>query len=177
MQEIADELQCSVNRVVYWMRRHGIKRRTWSEATYRKRNPDGDPFKLKLPKTMQEAKLYGLGVGLYWGEGTKSNKHSIRLGNTDPKLLLAFIDFLETFFEIKREDLKFELQIFTDIDKNEALDYWINRLGLSSDQFGKPVVTISGSIGTYRKKSQYGVVTVVYHNIKARDHLIGMLPM
>jgi uncharacterized protein YjcR len=44
MAEIATQLGCSVNKVVYWMDRYGIARRRWDEASYVKHNPKGDPF-------------------------------------------------------------------------------------------------------------------------------------
>ncbi|MEK7557139.1 MAG: hypothetical protein AAB538_04135, partial [Patescibacteria group bacterium] len=135
----------------------------------------GDPFTFKPPRTLGEYKLLGLGLGLYWGEGTKSNKHAIRLGNSDPALLNMFIRFLTKIFDVKKEDLRFGLQTFTDISSKQALDFWVKMLKVKRTQFQKPVVTISGSIGTYRQKSQYGVVTLYYHNKKARDLLMGML--
>jgi hypothetical protein len=177
MQEIATHLKCSLHKVKYWMDKYGIKTRSTSEAIYVWHNPNGDPFKFRLPKTIDEAKLFGMGIGLYWGEGTKANKASVRLGNTDPELLNVFIQFLITFFAVKRSDMRFQLQVFTDINVNEALDFWCKKLHIKKHQFGHPVVTISGSIGTYRKKSQYGVVTVLYHNTKLRDKLMSLLPM
>ena len=75
------------------MNKYGIKRRSISDAIYEKHNPNGDPFSIKEVTTIEEAKLYGLGVGVYWGEGNKANKHSVRLGNTDPDLILRFVDF------------------------------------------------------------------------------------
>lgn len=175
MQDIARHFNCSIRAVTYWMEKYNMKRRSWSEATYLKRNPNGDPFKFSRPRTRADYQLFGMGLGLYWGEGTKSNKHTIRLGNTDPALLRAFIKFLVRIFGVKRRDLKFGLQIFTDIDSQQALDFWVKTLKVKRTQFQKPVVTISGSIGTYRKKSQYGVVTLHYNNKKARDLLMGML--
>jgi hypothetical protein len=174
MSEIATRLNCSVNKVVYWMDVYDIKRRSISEAIYQKHNPNGDPFKVKPIHTQSDAQLLGLGIGLYWGEGTKSNKHSIRLGNTDPALLNVFIRFLTNLFAVKRDDLRFGLQIFTDINPQEALQYWTQSLNVKPSQFYKIIVTISGSLGTYRKKSLYGVVTVHYHNKMLRDIIVGM---
>lgn len=176
MQEIARQLDCSVNKVQYWMLQHGLKARSISEAIYQKNNPTGDPFSFQMPDTMEQAQLFGMGLGLYWGEGTKANKHSVRLGNTDPKLLKMFIRFLVEIFHIKREDLRFSLQIFTDIQEQEALKFWIKRLNARRQQFCKVTKTISGSIGTYRQKSTYGVVTVYYHNVKLRNVIVGLLP-
>lgn len=158
------------------MDKHQIKRRTISEAIYQKANPNGDPFEIKPIKTIEDAKLFGLGVGLYWGEGTKANKYEVRLGNTDPDLLNNFIKFLVELFGIDKSRLKFGLQIFTDINQAEALNYWIEQLQVNQSQFYKVHVTISGSLGTYRKKSQYGVVTVHFHNKKLRDIMVGLLP-
>jgi hypothetical protein len=176
VQDISVRLGCSVHKITYWMDKHGIKRRSISDAVYLKHNPHGDPFKVKPIKTKMAAELLGLGLGLYWGEGTKSNKYSIRLGGSDPALLKTFMRFLTELFGVSKVDMKFGLQIFTDTDPDEALEYWTNELDVSPSQFGKIIVTISGSLGTYRKKSTYGVVTVYYHNKKLRDIIVNMLP-
>src|SRR3989338_5997361 len=128
MQEIADILGCSLHKVAYWMEKHEIKSRSRSDATYLKRNPDGDPFKLIPPKNLKDSELFGLGLGLYWGEGTKASKDSIRLGNTDPFLIKKFMDFLIRFFSIEKNDMHFGLQIFTDINSSKAMDFWIKKL-------------------------------------------------
>lgn len=177
MQEIADIFGCSLHKVSYWMNKHDIKIRTISNAVYLKNNPEGDPFKIKIPRNIEEAKLFGLGLGLYWGEGTKADKSSVRLGNTDPKLIKKFIEFLDKGFSVKKEDLKFGLQLFSDMDQNKALDFWLKWLNINLSQFYKVTVTKSRSLGTYRKKSQYGVVTVYYHNKRLRDIIVNMLPM
>ena len=176
MQEIASELGCSLNRVVYWMTKYGIQRRVRSEANYIRHNPSGDPFTIKPISTLADAELFGLGVGLYWGEGNKANKGSVRLGNTDPQLLIAFIRFLTEMCGVDRDRLRFGLQIFTDIDPEAALRYWTDILGVNCSQFYKITVTISGAIGTYRTKSKYGVVTIYFNNTKLRDILVGYLP-
>ncbi len=167
--EIADVFKCSQNKVVYWLNRYGIPKRSISEAIYAKCNPGGDPFKIIKPRTIQEAKLFGLGLGLYWGEGTKSNRSSVRLGNTDPKLVKKFIEFLVRIYGIDKRKLKFGLQIFSDISPSVALRFWSKELNVSRASFQKPVVTISGSLGTYRNKSEYGVLTIYYNNRKLRD--------
>jgi hypothetical protein len=117
-----------------------------------------------------------VGIGLYWGEGNKANKYAVRLGNTDPELIKVFMKFLVEIFDVKVNDMRFQLQTFTDIDTETALHYWTKVLKVDKSQFYKVHVTISGSIGTYKKRSKYGVVTVYYHNKKLRDILVEMLP-
>lgn len=177
MKKIATELGFSVNKIAYWMDKHNIKRRTISDAIYKIHNPEGDPFTIKNFSNMAEAQLYGLGIGLFWGEGNKADKYSVRIGNTDPEIIKTFMQFLSVFFEVPKERLRFSLQIFTDIDSTAALRFWTRHLSVDSSQFYKITVTISGSLGTYRKKSQYGVVTLYYHNKKLRDIIVGLLPL
>jgi hypothetical protein len=176
MMEIATSLGCSAHKVDYWMNKHRIKRRTISEAIYQKNNPNGDPFEIKSIRTKEQAELFGLGIGLYWGEGNKANQYSVRLGNTDPELLKTFMRFMIELFSVKKEDFHFTLQIFSDINVEQALSYWIKELGVKREQFYRPTITISGSIGTYKHKSEHGVVTINYHNKKLRDIIVAMLP-
>lgn len=175
MQEIATMLGCSVNKVQYWLNKNAIPIRSISDAVYLKNNPNGDPFLLKKPDSLETAFLFGLGVGLYWGEGTKANKASVRLGNTDPALLSAFILFLEEVFSLKRSQLKFGLQIFSDMSAEDGLDFWSKTLRIKKSQFYKTIITPYRSIGTYRQKTKYGVLTVYFHNRKLRDVLVELL--
>lgn len=172
MMQISVELRCSHHKVAYWMNEYGIKRRTRSEAVYLVHNPHGDPFTVKQPVSHLDHQLFGLGLGLYWGEGTKSDKNAVRLGNTDPSMINAFILFLTRFYGVERSSLRFGLQIFSDISPREALRYWSDKLDVSVSQFYKPTVTRSGSIGTYRVKSRHGVVTVRFGNTKLRDIIV-----
>ena len=103
MQEIADKMRWSLHKVSYWLDQCSISRRSPSEATYVKRNPGGDPFKIKSQLTKKDETLKGLGLGLYWGEGDKSpNNTSVRLANTDPLLIKKFKEFLTKICGVKK---------------------------------------------------------------------------
>lgn len=173
--EIAKILKCSEHKVNYWLAKYGIPKRSISEAIYIKYNPTGDPFKFIPPKNSEEAKLFGLGLGLYWGEGNRLNKNTVKLGNSDPFLLRTFIGFLVRFFNINKGDLKFHLHTFSDINVNEARNYWMKELKINKGQFYKPTITQTGKLGTYRNKSKYGVLTIYYGNTKLRNRLIDLL--
>jgi hypothetical protein len=171
MKEVSLLLHCSVNQVSYWMRRYNIQSRSISAGVYARRNPTGDPFLVRYPKSVDDAVLYGIGLGLYWGEGTKSNKSSIRLGNTDPRLIKKFLAFLDSAYGIRKEKLHFGLQIFSDMSPRLALSFWQKELHADKSQFQKVIVTPSRGRGTYGKKIKHGVLTVYYNNKKLRDIL------
>ncbi|OGN17524.1 MAG: hypothetical protein A3C88_01135 [Candidatus Yanofskybacteria bacterium RIFCSPHIGHO2_02_FULL_50_12] len=178
--EIAKIFDCSQHKIDYWIRKHRIPKRSISEAIYQKRNRDGDPFKIKTISNQKEAVLLGLGLGLYWGEGNKKNKNSIRLGNTDPRIIRKFIEFLLNILGVHQHKIRLGLQIFSDMSKKQALEFWLKELseyGINRSQFFKVIVTPARSIGTYREKSQYGVLTVYFCNTKLKKILDSMLPL
>jgi len=169
---IASRLHCSEHKVNYWLSKFNITKRSISDALYKKWNPHGDPFSVRRPKTVEEGILYGLGVGLYWGEGTKASKSSIKLGNTDPELMRMFVKFLVVFYAIDRKRLRFALQVFGDMDVEASVRYWVRALSVSRKQFyRKIIVTPHRGIGNYRKKTKYGVLTVYFNNTKLCDIL------
>ena len=168
-KEIADTFGCSENKVNYWLWKLKIPKRSISEAIYQKLNPNGDPFKINKIHTKELVFLYGLGLGLYWGEGTKRDKHSVRLGNTDPAMIVKFLEFLDKIYSIKRKKLRFGLQIFSDMSPEVALSFWSKEIGFPKSQFMKVIVTPSRGVGTYKNKVKHGVLTIHYGNTKLRN--------
>ncbi len=169
--QIAKVTGCSEGKINYWLNKFNIKKRSLSEAQYVKLNPKGDPYDFKEPVVNAEWFLYGLGLGLWWGEGNKAAKTAVRLGNTDPDLLRYFLDFLYHTFQIDKSRLRFGLQIFTDIDPDIAQRYWCRKLNIPMNKFQKIIVTKSIKKGTYTKKSKYGVLTIYFSNTKTRDSI------
>ena len=162
---------CSEHKINYWIRKYAITKRSIADAMYQRHNPNGDPFRIKTIKTLADAKLMGLGLGLYWGEGTKKSKNSVRLGNTDPELIKSYIRFLIRICGVGVKKMKFSLQIFSDMAVKKTLQFWLNNLSefaIIKEQFSKVTVTPARSIGTYREKTKYGVLAVYVHNTRLK---------
>jgi hypothetical protein len=176
MHDIARTLKCSQNRVQYWLKRHGIQGRSRSDAAYAKHNPDGDPFSLKRRLGKHDLLLMGLGLGLWWGEGYKKHQKTIRLGNTDPDLIKAFIAFLTRICGMRPERIRYGLQVFSDIRPNHARRWWSGCLKVPPSQFlPKVVVTPARGVGTYKQKTRHGVLTVYCSNVKLRKVMDTLL--
>lgn len=173
VHDMSKTFKCSEGKINYWLQKYCIPKRSISEAVYAMNNPNGDPFSFQTPRTNESSFLLGLGLGLYWGEGTKKSLHAVRLGNTDPYLVKAFLVFLRKIYKIDDSKLHFALQIFTDMDQKKEEKFWREFLNVDAKQFYKTTNTRSGSIGTYRVKSEHGVLTVYFGNKKLRDILIG----
>lgn len=173
MRDISRQLDCSVHKVVYWMDKYAIKRRTRSEATYIKANPGGDPFKIKTKLSPEEKILFGLGLGIYWGEGNKVTPHAVSVGNTDPGIIKVFIRFLKTVCNVRENKIKYSLVCFNDSDPRQVSNYWSKQLNIKLHQFGKVVQIPPQGKGTYKKKSRYGVCTVGVNNIKLKSWIMS----
>jgi hypothetical protein len=168
--EIANILQTSEGTVNWWMKKYEIKKRNRSDANYLKYNKNGDPFHISDIDSIEKGIIYGLGVGLFWGEGNKVNRTSLRVGNTDSDLIKTYVKFLREFCKVDESRIRFGLQLFNDSDPEDAIAYWLKQLNVPRSQFMDKISSIPvQGIGTYKKKNKYGVVTVYVNNIKLVD--------
>lgn len=175
LQEIATKLGHSVHKITYWMRKYGLPRRNRSDAAYIQQNPDGDPFKIKEARSYRDILLYGLGIGIYWGEGNKASKCAVRVGNTDLELLKLFKKFLLEICQVKEEKIGYSIICFNDSDPQIARNYWASQLNINPNKFGKITQIPTQGKGTYKKKSLYGVCSIEVGNIKLKRWIMSKL--
>jgi len=168
MMEIGKEVGRSLSGVKYWMDKYNIPRRSRGEANYLKYNPQGDPFKIKKLKSQKDIELFNLGIGLFLGEGTKKNKFKVVLTNSDPKIIKLFLAFLKNICGVKEDKIKAALNVFDDINLQEALNFWQKETGIPQSRFVKTIVRKSKD-GTYKNKSKYGTITIYVSNIKLKQ--------
>ena len=174
MAEISKFLDINIRQVDYWMKRYNIKSRSISEAIYQKHNKSGDPFKIaKFASNKNIFKnkifLFGLGLGLYWGEGSKRHIHSVRLSNSDPTLVKKFIDFLVEIYGIDKNRLRFQLQTYDDLDSKKLILFWTKYLSVKSTQFYKTTILVRRGAGTYRERMKNAVIIVYFNNMKLKN--------
>ncbi|MFA4858238.1 MAG: hypothetical protein WC901_06800 [Candidatus Margulisiibacteriota bacterium] len=171
-KEIAAEMGFSEHKICYWLEKTGTKKRSRSEATYLKRNPSGDPFKIVEQITYpKDLMLFFVAIGLYLGEGAKKGRHRVALGNTDPKILKAFLFFIRKICRLREEKIFAELNIFDDIDKDFAVEYWARTVGIAKEQV-KYVCVRKSKGGTYKNKSKYGTLTIKVSNTKLKQIIL-----
>ncbi|MFC1496021.1 hypothetical protein ACFL52_01245 [Candidatus Margulisiibacteriota bacterium] len=171
-KEVGENLGVSEKMVRYWMNKGEIKARSWSDATYKKRNPDGDPFKIiDNIKSHYQLLLFFIGIGLYLGEGTKQGKHKVALGNTNPDILKTFLYFLRIICGVKENKIRAELNIFDDVNKTKAISYWSKNIGITKKQIRHVFIRKSKG-GSYKKKSKYGTLTLLVCNSKLKQIIL-----
>ncbi len=123
-------------------------RRVYEEA----RREARDEFKyLKLHP------LFIAGVSIYWGEGDRVSKSSVRLGNTDPSMIRLFVKFLRDVCGIHSKKIFASVLVYPDLNQDECRSFWVNKSGLPESSFNKCIV-MKGRHKTWRIR--YGVCTV-----------------
>ncbi len=175
MMEISKMLHVSPNKINYWMNKYKISRRTLNDALYKKYNPHGNPFKIKKIKSISDTLLLGLGLGLYWGEGNKADKYSVRIGTTDAQMILIFRQFLSNICGVPKEKFKYSLMVFKNASVDKASEFWTKTLKIRSTQLGKITKISPMGKGTYKKISNFGVCTIYVYNIKLKKWIMAEL--
>lgn len=80
--------------------------------------------------------LWFFGLGIYLGEGMKLYE-TIRVANSDPRVIRATIKWLETICHAKRENILLRIHLYPDNDIRRCLRYWSNETRIPLSQFSK----------------------------------------
>ena len=173
MMQVAAALGVTHAAVLYWLRRHGIPRRSWSESTYLKLNPLGDPFSIPDELTTGQQKLLLASLMLYWGEGSKSTGN-IQIANLDYRVLQVFVKFLREVCGVNEARLKVYVLLHRSLQLSEARQYWASQLKLPLSQ----VLVYHHRDERSKPKqewSKYGIATLGFHSTKLKRWLMAVL--
>lgn len=129
MVQIARRLQTTPAAVLYWLKKHRISRRSWSESAYVKLNPNGDPFMIPPVLSKRQRELVRAGLLLYWAEGAKGRSVT-RLANLDPRMLQLFLAFLREVCGAQESRLRLSVRVYREFSLDAAKSYWARLLRL-----------------------------------------------
>lgn len=88
--------------------------------------------------TLSKRDLFMLGIGLYIGEGSKTQS-IIRVVNSDVRVINLFIKWL-TSFDYPKKNLSIRLHLYPDSNVAEAESYWALKTSLHPSQFQKACI-------------------------------------
>jgi hypothetical protein len=141
-REIATKLGVSYNTAAVWVREHPL---TYEERRGKMFLGGAVPrpeFDEKTRLNRYEERLKWFGLGIYAGEGTKSDA-DVSICNSDPVIVLCFLKFLRKLFRINERRLRASLQLKDFHDAKKMTRWWSSITRIPISQFTKPVVTKS----------------------------------
>jgi len=102
--------------------------------------------------------LWLLGIGIYLGEGAKTNEH-IRISNSDPKIINTAIKWFKEICELSNKNLSPCLHLYPDNDIQKTISFWSKTTGIPKKQFMKTYIdTRTNKSGKRNKKLPYGTL-------------------
>jgi hypothetical protein len=107
---------------------------------------------------------------LFLGEGTKKQKYSVRLANSDPQIVMIFLKFLREICNVEPQKIRAWINIFDDSLYQDSLSFWSKQTGIPKEAFYSPIVRIRKE-GSYKNKSKYGTITILVGNTKLLNQI------
>lgn len=131
--------------------RYSEKKRELRQQSERTSKSNG----ASLLGTLSKRDIYCIGLGLYWGEGYKTGNQEFGFTNSDPRMILFYVKWLKTVFNITEKDLILRVSI-NHIHKyrtEQVESYWTNLLSVPLTQFTKTSLIKSVSKKLYKNQS------------------------
>lgn len=166
MQEIANRIDVSIDAVSYFMRKHGLKRRTPQDSNSLRYQKAATSFQLKELKTERLRTLKAIGSMLYWGEGCKSEKVGVvDFANCNKEMILVFMRFLRDVCGVDESRLRVYLYLHANQDVENCIQYWSMITDVNKKQFTKPYIRKDYDEGK-SDKMPHGLIHVRYSDKK-----------
>lgn len=125
-------------------------------------------------ETLKYNPLFIAGIMLYWGEGSKSPKDSIKLANTDPEMISLYVQFLLKACKIPVEKIKANVLIYPDLEERTCRAYWASKSGLPWGNFTKSVL-IQGRHKI--RRPNWGVCTVTVSSTYFKQKILEWIKL
>jgi len=100
---------------------------------------------------------------LYMGEGAKTDGQ-FSFGNSDPRIIQAWVSLLRQLFEIDESKLRCQLAISEGMDEEGLTQYWSEVTGIPTSQFIKG--SVKKDSGGKKREGYKGVCIVHYFSIE-----------
>ena len=144
MREVSEYFNVSIDTVTYILRKMNVPRRSFTEANQIKFAQKPLSFKLREPLSTREEKIKIAGVLLYWAEGYKTNlSKSVDFANSDPEMILAFLNFLRIICGVDEKRLRVYLYCHDADRQEQRMEYWSIVTKIPLVQFTKPYIAKS----------------------------------
>jgi hypothetical protein len=174
-KKIGTELGVSTDAVYYFMRRHGLKRRSCSMNSFLFFENKPLSYKIKEDLSETERELKTLGVALYWCEGYKTAKSKgVDLANSDPAMVLIFTRFLREVCGVDPRRLRVLLYCYSDQDPRALVRFWSSLVSIPAEQFSKPYVRRDHNPDK-AGKMPYGLVHIRYMDKKLLRQMLSWI--
>lgn len=172
VREVAEKMGVCTDAVLYFIRKHNIPKRSFSEAQrilFERKKPS---FIRRNIKSHKLEKIALIGSMLYWAEGFKRSKCTVDFANSDPKMIEMYLLFLRSVYKLSRK-FSVALYCYSDQDVSKLINFWSNLTKIPKSQFIKPYVR--SDFRPDARKMKHGLVHIRYNDKKLLLDILNMI--
>ena len=111
-------------------------------------------------RTLTEKDIKIIGIALYWGEGSKTQRGLVRIFNSDPKIISLSMIFFRKICKVPEYKLRGRLYIHSHFKKKEAKKFWSDLTKIPLSQFHKTHVKKSKASKNKRQTIPMGTFEI-----------------
>jgi len=123
----------------------------------------------------RDINLLMLGIGVYLGEGSKTDRGKIALSNTDPRIIQIFVKFLMDICEYPLSRIHAHIGIHSHLSIKKAERYWSTVSGIPLKQFSKTSLQASRAGKGERDRLPFGTFEVAVYDTPGRVRFEGWI--
>ena len=168
--QIANELGLSQWMLYNKMKREKVLRRLPAESNKIRFLSNPLSFSKKNYLRPMERDLMIAGLMLYWAEGSKRNINTIDFANSDPKMVVIFLNLFRSIYQIQEDKLRVLLYCYANQSIPDLILFWKKLTKIPEKQFTKPYVR-SDFQEDKVNRMRYGMVHIRYNDQRLMTQL------
>lgn len=147
-------------------------RTTMAEKRERRRQEVYEIYREKF-NNLSEDSFFAGGLMLYLAEGGKKDDYRICIANTDVQVRKFFMEWLNSFFDVDKGQLKAELHLYPTMDISKEKLFWKTELGFEDGQFYKTQIReLKKSSFSYPESFRHGTCSLVVTSVKKKTEIM-----
>lgn len=127
---------------------------------------------IKEVAVLRKNPLFFVGLSLYWAEGAKSDEESVKLVNSDEKVIALSMRWFREICEVPESKFRIHVHVHDLHHRSNIIKYWSRITGVKPDQFYKPYVKHT-SLGQRRNILYNGTCSIIVHDKALFRRIVG----
>ncbi len=118
-----------------------------------------------------------IGTALYWAEGNRKDRWSVKFCNSDPAIITLIMKFFRKICRVNEEKFRANVQIHHNISEEKAKIFWSRISGVPLEQFVKTQTIISKSSKFKRSPNTlpYGTFSIKISDVNLVNRIMGWM--
>lgn len=124
-------------------------------------------------KDISDENLKYIGIALYWGEGSKTQRNRVEIANSDPRIIKIMILFFNRVCKVPNNKIHGHLFLHPHLDTKKAEKYWSEVSGIPLKRFQKTTQAHNKTSKNKKDSLPNGTFTIGVYDTKLFLKIMG----